>query len=394
MKDRLVIGLMSGTSADGVDAALVRISGSGEQTDARLLRFEFHPYPDDLRAEVLSVSEPGGGTTERLCRLNAVLGERFAAAALAVCAAEGVDVAEVGLIGSHGQTVHHLPEPVTAFGASTRSTLQLGDPGVIVERTGATTVSDFRVRDVAAGGQGAPLVPMVDYLLFRSSDVGRVMLNIGGIANITVLPAGCVPEEVFAFDTGPGNMLVDALVGSLSGGAASFDEGGRMAASGRVCGELLDALMAHPYLSRTPPKSTGREVFGRQTLDQILSWRGRLSDADLLRTVTAFTGASIADAVRRFVLPACEIGQVVASGGGVLNPVLMGELTEALEGVEILRVDDLGLPSEAKEAVAFAVLANETLHGRPGNMVSVTGAHHPVVLGTVAPGRRCRISVD
>ena len=391
---RLVIGLMSGTSADGIDAALVDISGSGEGTRARLEKFVFAPYPDDLRREVLAAGEGQSITTARLCRLNVVLGEWFARAALRVCEAAGVPIDRVRAVGSHGQTVHHLPDSVEAFGVTTRSTLQLGDPAVIAERTGVTTVSDFRSRDLAAGGQGAPLVPLVDYLLFRSDAAGRIMLNIGGIANLTVLPAGCGPGDVVAFDTGPGNMLIDALVGHLSSGAASYDEDGRMAAAGNVDRQLLKGLMAHPYLAIPPPKSTGREMFGESALAKLLATRGALSDADLVRTATVFTSECIADAVRRFVTPHWDIDELVVSGGGAENPILLEALRESLGELPVARLETLGVPSEAKEALAFAVLANETLHGRPGNVPGATGADGPRVLGLVAPGRSARISVD
>jgi anhydro-N-acetylmuramic acid kinase len=247
---------------------------------------------------------------------------------------------------------------------------------------------------MAAGGQGAPLVPLVDCLLFRSASVGRVMLNIGGIANLTVLPAGCGPQGVMAFDTGPGNMLIDALVAHLSDGRSACDEGGRTAASGAVDGELLGWLMGHPFLSKTPPKSTGRETFGKAALKDLLARGAGLSEPDLVRTVTAFTSESIADAVRRFVTPSCRVDELVVSGGGTENPVLMGGLQAALGALRVTRIDALGIPSEAKEALAFAVLANETLNGRHGNVPQVTGARGPRVLGVVAVGRGARISVD
>jgi len=393
-KAQRAIGLMSGTSADGIDAALVDIRGTDAGVDVRLVDFVFTPYPPDLRHKILDLCDAGRSGADEVCRMHAVLGEWFARAALSVCRKSGTALCEVDFIGSHGQTVHHLPDPVALFGTTVRATLQVGDPSVIAERTGVTTVADFRARDVAAGGQGAPLVPMVDYLLFRSDRMGRVLLNIGGIANVTVLPAGCSAQEVFAFDTGPGNMVIDALVGRVTGDAQHYDKGGALAGAGRVSPDLLARLMQHPFLGLPPPKSTGRETFGKAFVEEILEDRRTLLDADLVRTATVYTACSIADALERYVRPACPIEEVVVSGGGVENPLLMAALQDALPGLAVLRIERLGLPAEAKEAVAFAVLAHETLAGRVGNIPRVTGAAHGSVLGTVAPGRGCRISVD
>lgn len=386
------IGLMSGTSADGIDAALVEIVRAADGVRWTLRAFECMPFPDEVRRDILSLCDADTGRVDVMCRMNALLGEYFADAALSVCRKAGMRPAQVDAIGSHGQTIHHLPEPVEIGGKTVRATLQIGDPAVIAERTGITTVADFRARDMAAGGQGAPLVPLLDFLLFRAEGIGRVMLNIGGIANVTALPAGCAVSDVFAFDTGPGNMVIDGLMQVLTQGAQGYDMGGRFAAQGRILDGLLDDLMAHPYFAISPPKSTGREIFGREMVSRVLNWGGE--GRDLVRTATAWTAHSIADALARFVLPVCEISEVVASGGGVENPVLMGDLQQALGSIPLRRVEAFGLPSEAKEAVAFAVLAHETLALRPGNVPRVTGAAHPVVLGTVTPGQRCRFAVD
>ena len=387
VRSRKIIGLMSGTSVDGIDAALVGVCGDGNRSEVQLLGFGFTPFPEDLRQEILELSDPATGHVDRICRMHAVLGEWFAKAALSVCEEAGIPVSDVDAVGSHGQTVYHRPELSEAFGVSVRSTLQIGDPSVIAERTGLTTVADFRARDMAAGGQGAPLVPLVDFLLFRSEQVGRVMLNIGGIANVTVLPRACAAPDVFAFDTGPGNMLIDGLVSDLTDGAQRFDVDGAMAAQGGVCEPLLDELMEHPFLLEAPPKSTGRESFGRVLADRVLRNRRSVSGPDLVRTATAFTARSIADALNRFVRPICRVQEVVVSGGGADNPALMDMLGEALGPIDLVRVDELGVPSDAKEAVAFAVLANETLDGRPGNLPRVSGASRPVLLGAVIPGR-------
>ena len=389
---RRVIGLMSGTSADGVDAALVEVGPRG--AGVRLVAFSGLPYPPELRREILDVSEVGRGAADRICRLHAVLGEWFARAALNVCREAGTDVSRVDLIGSHGQTVHHMPEACRAFGVVTRSSLQIADPSVIAERTGVTTVADFRARDLAAGGQGAPLVPLVDYLMFRSGREGRVLLNIGGISNVTVLPAGCGPEDVMAFDTGPGNMLLDALTGAITGGRMAYDAAGAIANAGDVSDSLLGELMRHPYLKAAPPKSTGRETFGASFVRDLLAWRVRLTDEDLIATATAFSARSIADALKRFVLPVTPVGTVAVSGGGSRNRTLMKMLRAAIPDVDVCHSDALGVPRDAKEAIAFAVLANATVDGVPGNIPTATGASGPVVLGVVAPGRRCGISID
>ncbi len=374
------IGLMSGTSADGVDAALVEIDESG----LSLLRYVEVPFPEDVRREILSLCEDG--RVDAICRMDAALGEWFAEAALRVCEEANISTGEVDVIGSHGQTIHHLPALAEAAGKRVRSTLQVGNSSVIAERTGITTVSDFRSRDMAVGGQGAPLVPLVDYLLFRSEHVGRAMLNIGGIANVNILPANCGVSDIFAFDTGPGNMVIDGVVQAITRGKLSFDRDGALAGKGQVCEDLLDVLMAHPFFSMKPPKSTGREDFGSDMVQKILDWGGKWED--LVRTATQFTVESIVHGLKRFVLPRCEIHEVIASGGGTKNPVMMDLLDRALGNIAFKRLDDLGMASEAKEAIAFAILAYQTMNGHPGNVPSVTGADKQVVLGSITPGEK------
>ena len=374
------IGLMSGTSADGVDAALVEIDESG----LSLLRYVEVPFPEDVRREILSLCEDG--RVDAICRMDAALGEWFAEAALRVCEEANISTGEVDVIGSHGQTIHHLPALAEAAGKRVRSTLQVGNSSVIAERTGITTVSDFRSRDMAVGGQGAPLVPLVDYLLFRSEHVGRAMLNIGGIANVNILPANCGVSDIFAFDTGPGNMVIDGVVQAITRGKLSCDRDGALADKGRVCEDLLDVLMTHPFFSMKPPKSTGREDFGSDMVQKILDWGGKRED--LVRTATQFTVESIVHGLKRFVLPRCEIHEVIASGGGTKNPVMMDLLDRALGNIAFKRLDDLGMASEAKEAIAFAILAYQTMNGHPGNVPSVTGADKQVVLGSITPGEK------
>ncbi|HIE53289.1 MAG TPA: anhydro-N-acetylmuramic acid kinase [Armatimonadetes bacterium] len=376
------VGLMSGTSADAVDAALVEIKAEGERVQVRLMAFAAYPFPPALREEVLALGECG--TTAAVCRLNFALGEVFAAAALAVLERAKVAPSEVDFIGSHGQTVYHCP-PV---GNKPGSTLQLGEPSVIAERTGITTVAEFRYRDLAAGGQGAPLVPYVDWLLFRDPGKSRAVQNIGGIANVTYLPAGGGLEEVLAFDTGPGNMLIDGLVRALTQGQETCDWNGRQAARGRVEPGLLRELLAHPFFAQVPPKSTGREAFGEPMVTQMLAEgrrRGLKAD-DLIATATALTVETIAQSYERFLLPRGPVEEVILSGGGAANPTLRRMLKARLGPIPVRLSDEFGLPSETKEALVFAVLAWETLRGRPSNVPSATGAKRPVVLGKIVPG--------
>jgi anhydro-N-acetylmuramic acid kinase len=324
---------------------------------------------------------------DELCRLNVLLGELFAEAAAKVADAAGLDLEDVDLIGSHGQTVRHLPKPETRLGHTTRCTLQIGEPCVIAERTGITTVADFRPRDMAAGGEGAPLVPLVDYLLFRSSNLNRAILNIGGIANITFLPAGCALGDVLAMDVGPGNMVIDHLAGLLTSGRERCDRGGQMASRGMVHEPLLAELMEHPFLQRPPPKSAGREDFGAGFSEDLYvrALQRKLRAEDVIATATAFTAHAVHDAVKRFA--PCHVDEFVVSGGGVHNATLMRHLERLFDPIRVLALEALGMCSDAKEAVAFAVLANETLSGNPGNLPKVTGASRPAVLGKIVPGR-------
>jgi anhydro-N-acetylmuramic acid kinase len=374
--ERLVIGLMSGTSADGIDAALCRLSGSGESLRAAVADFVCTPYTSDLRAALLALFTPEAPVGE-VARMNVLLGRLFAEAALDLMRRAGLSPRDVDLIASHGQTMCHLPADA--------ATVQIGEPAVIAELTGLPVVADFRARDMAAGGQGAPLVPYADYVLFRDPHRTRAIQNIGGIANVTLLPAGGGIGDVLAFDTGPGNMVIDALVAALSDGARRYDENGAWAEQGRVSKEMLDVLAAHPFLSRPPPKSTGREDFGAQFAAELLaSARARgLSEADTIATATAFTAASIADAYRQFILPKHRLDEVILGGGGSYNRALVRMLAERLPGVPLRTHEDYGISGEAKEALAFAILGNETMCGRPANVPAATGASHAVVLGKI-----------
>lgn len=383
-RPRYLIGLMSGTSADGIDAVVVRISGSGRSLRAKVVAHQHQSFAPAFRAQVLRAGLHGN--VAEICELNFALGERFATAARAVLRQARLKPSQITAIGSHGQTVHHLPN------AKHASTLQIGEPAVIAERTGITTVADFRVRDLAAGGQGAPLVPYTDWALFTHATRPRIIQNIGGIGNLTFLPPRAALSDVRAFDTGPGNMVMDALVTKLSRGRLTFDDGGKWAARGRVSEKLLVECMKHPYLKRTPPKTTGREEFGEMFLDDFLA-RGRrlkLSDCDLVATATAFTAESIAEAYRRFVFPNLKPTQlprlqIILGGGGAKNPTLVEMLFKFTDVGQLCAHEDFGMDSSAKEPLAFAILAHETLLGRPSNVPSVTGAQRAVVLGKIVP---------
>jgi anhydro-N-acetylmuramic acid kinase len=382
----LVLGLMSGTSADGIDVALARISGAPPHLDTKLLGHTSSKFPPALRKEILRVAEQHPIAAGELSQLNFRLGEVFAEAALAACRKFRVSPKHIALIGSHGQTIFHQGKPVTYLGRPTASTLQIGEPSVIAASTCITTVGDFRPADMALGGQGAPLVPYADYLLYRHEKLGRVSLNLGGIANVTVIPASAKPEQILAFDTGPANMLIDALVSHFTRGRQRFDKDARIAQTGRPLPALLDQMMRDPYLKLAPPKSTGREYYGHAYVKKILSLgkkRGA-KPADLIRAATIFTALSVVDALNRFVLPKTKIHQLIVSGGGAKNPLVVAQLAAALGKIEIIPSSRLGIPEDAKEAFAFALLAYETFHHRPSNLPSATGAHAPAILGKIS----------
>jgi anhydro-N-acetylmuramic acid kinase len=390
-KPMLVLGLMSGTSADGIDVALARISGEPPHLAAKLLGHIAVRFSAAVRREILCIAEGQEITAGELSQLNFRLGEIFAEAALTACRNLRVAPSQVALIGSHGQTVFHQGRPIPCLGRPIASTAQIGEPSVIAARTGITTIGDFRPADIARGGQGAPLVPYADYLLYCHGKLGRVSLNLGGIGNITILPRAAKPAQVFAFDTGPGNMLIDALVAHFTHGRQRFDKDARLARSGRSLPALLDEMMRDPYLKLAPPKSTGREYYGRACVQKLLALgrRHRAKPADLIRAATIFTALSVVDALHRFVLPRTKIQQLIVSGGGAHNPLILAQLAAALPGIEVLPSSHLGIPEDAKEAFAFALLAYETFHGRPANLPSATGARGPAILGKIchAPPR-------
>ncbi len=388
-----VIGMMSGTSADGIDVALVRVgrrdtSGTrGESIDAKFEKHFQVGFPAAVRRAILRLANGAATTTAEISQLNALLGEEFARAAISACRHWRVPLRDVALIGSHGQTIYHQSSATPFLGAAKiASTLQIAEASVIAERTGIPTIADFRTADMAAGGHGAPLVPFIDYILYRHATRGRIALNIGGIANFSVIPAAAGPEQVRAFDTGPGNMVIDALVELYSHGRARFDRDAKMALRGRTFAPLLDSLLADPYFAKHPPKTAGREQFGAAYAAKIAAWgrKHRARPEDIVRTATMLTPLSIVDAIHRFVLARVKVDDLIVAGGGALNPLIMLQIGALLPGITILEPLEFGVPAHAKEAFAFAVLAYETWRGRPSNLPSATGAKHPAILGKLS----------
>jgi anhydro-N-acetylmuramic acid kinase len=385
-----VIGMMSGTSADGIDVSLVRISGAPPTIATKFEAHHHAAFPASVRAAILRIANGAPTTAAEISQLNFLLGEEFARAAKDACKGWSVPLSKIDLIGSHGQTIYHQGTASKFLGVRLiTSTLQIGEPSVIAERTGVPTIADFRPMDMAAGGQGAPLVPFVDYLLYRNAKLGRVALNVGGIANVTVIPAGARAEDVFAFDTGPGNMILDALVEAATRGRARFDRDARIAFRGRTIPGLLERLMREPYIRKRPPKTAGREQFGAAFADALIAWgkKRRAKSVDLVRTATVFTSLSIADAFHRFIFPRVRIDELIVAGGGAKNPLMMAQLAAALSRVQIVPASAFGIPAEAKEAFAFAVLAYEAYHGRANNLPSATGAKRAVIMGKLVRPR-------
>jgi anhydro-N-acetylmuramic acid kinase len=392
---------MSGTSADGINVALVEISGAGFDTRFELLAHHEYPYPRPVRRAILAAMNAQRMNVADLARLNFFLGELYASAILATARKSG---REIELVGCHGQTLYHQGEAAPYLGKKIATTWQTGEGAVIVARVGAPVVSDFRPADMAAGGKGAPLVPFLDYLVYRDARVGRIVQNLGGIANLTAIPAGASPEDVIAFDTGPGNMVVDAVMERLYG--KPFDRDGRIAAKGRPLEPILKVLLQDSFFRRKPPKTAGREEFGREFVADLLRRCGRARKEDVVATATALTARSIGEAVKRFVfffsgakahikagstgtakaVPLHKFSEYVMSGGGAKNRTLVAMLRAQLEplGLTPRSSDEFGVPSAAKEAVAFALLAYETWHRRPSNVPAATGARRPAILGKIS----------
>ena len=383
---------MSGTSVDGIDACLADISGHGMDTKVSVLAFDTYPYDTATRTAILDACNPATGSVDKICPLNFYLGKLFAEAAKSIAARAGVAIADVDLVGSHGQTIYHLPNPQPSTSpGGTRSTLQIGEPSVIAQETGVMTVADFRPRDMAAGGQGAPLVPYADFILFRSREKGRALQNIGGIANVTFMPKGCAIEDIVAFDTGPGNMIIDRVAERITSHQYTFDKDGDMAAGGTVCDGLLKELIKHPYLSKQPPKTTGREEFGRVFADNLYedAVRSGIKGVDVLATVTAFTAYTIADSYNKWILPSRQLSEVILSGGGCHNRTLVKFLAHYLNpSIAVHSLEAFGIAPNVRESLAFAILAYETVNGNCNNVPGATGAREAVVMGKIVPGRR------
>ncbi|MCV4235663.1 anhydro-N-acetylmuramic acid kinase [Virgibacillus sp. LDC1] len=382
----VVVGLMSGTSLDGIDAAVVRIHGSGLEASVELLHYYSKPYEPELRQRLRDLCSEENSNSAAVCSMNAYLGYQFGAAVLEAVADAGMQIDEVDLVSSHGQTIWHQPVPGQGDPYAVASTLQIGDISVIAKHTGKLTVGDFRPADMAVGGQGAPFAPYGDLILFRQPQRGRLLQNIGGIGNCSALPAGADPADVLAFDTGPGNMIMDAVAHMLSEGQLSYDDSGKWAARGNPDQVLLGEMMEHPYFHMEPPKSTGREVFGHNYAVSFLEQARlrKLSDEDVMATATAFTARTIADSYVRYVFPRYKIDEVIVTGGGAHNKTLLSMLSELLPEQKVMTSKALGLDDDAKEAVIFALLGNDFMLGVPNNLPAATGAGRPTVMGKLA----------
>lgn len=375
------IGLMSGTSLDGVDAALVEINGTGVDTKIRLIKELTAPYEAELKQQIKLACDPINSSTPLICQLNVTLGYRFLAACKRLCNEAGIPTDKIDFVASHGQTIWHAP----SIDAEQSSTLQIGEAAIIAYGLQTTVVSDFRMMDMAAGGQGAPLVPYTEYILYQKKDKTRLLQNIGGIGNVTVLPKGGDLNSLFAFDTGPGNMMIDEAMNNYFN--KPYDDNGTIASQGKVIQSLQKILHSHEYLTKIPPKSTGRELFGKDFTHQIMAKYTDYPPEDVIATFTDFTAYSIAESYRRYVFPITGLAdiEVILSGGGAHNATLINWLQHYLPEAAILTQADIGHSNDAKEAVAFAILGNETLHGLPSNAPNATGAKRPVILGKIIP---------
>ena len=382
----IVAGVMSGTSADGINVALVRITpssrGRAGMPSLQCLAHAEYSYPKRVRRAVLAAMNSPKASVADLARLNFLLAELYADAVLATQRRFRL---KAELVGCHGQTLYHQGERASFLGRKLAVTCQTGEGAVVAARVGVPVVSDFRPADMAAGGKGAPLVPFLDFLLYRDPRAGRIVQNIGGIANLTAIPAGAAANRVMAFDTGPGNMVIDGVTQLLFG--KQYDRDGRISGSGSVLDRVINDIMRGPFFRRKPPKTAGREEFGREFAAEFIKRCGRVDKRDIVATATSLTARSIADALRRFVLrPTGMYRDLIVSGGGASNPTLMAMLANELRplGLQIRSSDEFGLPSEAKEAVAFALLAFQTWNRKPSNVPSATGAKRPAILGKIS----------
>lgn len=381
-----VVGLMSGTSLDGIDAALVKISDSNGKIGLRPVQFSSLSFINDIKNKILDLCVPETARIENISVMNMLLGELFAEAAEKVIKEAGLSPKDILLISSHGQTIYHQPDSVILDGKEITSTLQIGDIGVVAERTGITTVGDFRTRDMAAGGQGAPLVPYADYMLFKEKEFGRVLVNIGGISNVTILPKDSSESNVIAYDTGPGNMIIDAFTNWATNGEHSYDKDGSLAANGNVCEKWLEVLLKHDYFELPAPKSTGREMFGLHFAKDL--WNEaenyQIKDVDKIATVTDLTAKTIAMEINQYV-DSNNLEEVLISGGGWYNKTLIERLTFFLaKAVQVKTTDEYDMPADAKEAITFALLGYQCYRKKTNNLPSATGAKNEVVMGKIA----------
>lgn len=382
-KTKNIIGLMSGTSIDGVDVVLTRIQGNGTKTKIKQLGFMTYPFPKGMRELILKNAETNGGNVTEICKLNFLIARVYVSAIKSLCRKINFPLNKIDLIGSHGQTIHHLPKKEKLFGYDASSTLQIGDPSVIAKLTGVLTIGDFRVADVALGGQGAPLIPYFDYIMFHSNKRNRALLNIGGISNFTILNKNSSVYNVIAFDTGPGNMLIDYLTKKYFG--KDYDKDGRIASKGKFNSQLFDYLKrSDNFIELKPPKSTGREYYGKSFLSSLTKNFKHIPYEDMIRTVTNFTAYGVYRNYEKFVKQKTNIEELIISGGGAKNLTLVNDLKNYFgESVEVKNIEEFAISSDAKEAICFAVLANETISGSETNIPRVTGAKRKIILGKI-----------
>lgn len=378
---------MSGTSLDGVDAALIEIEGTYTNTRIQLIESIFQPYCQDIRSNILKLSHPTTSSVDGICQMNAYLGKYYGYVVQLLLNKSKVPKEDIMFISSHGQTIYHLPEPQDTAEWNIASTLQIGDISVLAEETGLPVVGDFRPADMAAGGQGAPLMSYVDYILFQDSKKNRALQNIGGIGNVTFIPANGKEEDVISFDTGPGNMVIDAIVNKITNGMQTYDDKGLLASKGKVIPSLLNELMQHKYFSQKIPKTTGREQFDKDFIVDL--WKKarsyKIKDVDLLRTVTNWTALTIADSYKQLeVQHGFKMDEVIVSGGGSRNITLLKQLQSYLPNVVIQTSTDVGINSDQKEAIGFAILGHECLNGMFNTLTSATGSSRKVIMGKVS----------
>ncbi|MDC7236767.1 MAG: anhydro-N-acetylmuramic acid kinase [Sphaerochaetaceae bacterium] len=382
--EKYAIGLMSGTSVDGIDAVLISIENKAIDTKYKQIGFITLPYTKSEKDKLLKLASGNVGGSKELLKINIYLGKKFSEAAIALCKQCSISKHEIDFIGTSGHTFYHLPTKTKYLGKEISGTMQLGEPSFLNEEFNCPVVSDFRIRDMAAGGQGAPLVPYTEYILFRSSTKNIALQNIGGIANITILPKNCSQNDVIAFDTGPGNMVIDNLVNIFSKGKLSYDKDAQIAKKGKLNQNLLNYLLDDDYLTQDIPKSTGREKYSKEYVNNIIEFatQNNISLVDMIYTVTFFTAKTIGIGIKNF--SKVDLDTIIIGGGGSHNSVILDSLKTLLPNIEVITFEDLGLNSDSKEAVAFAILANETLNGISNNLTTVTGAKHPVIMGKIS----------